>query len=609
LNAFYQPAGAFYRGNGRCDFSVWAPLKEKVELLIVQPQTRRYPMQKNEQGYWTLSVDDTPPGTEYFFVLDGNEQRPDPASLSQPSGVHGPSAIADRTFDWHDDNWTGLQRQDLIIYELHTGTFSPERNFEGIIRRLDYLQALGITAIELMPVAQFPGSRNWGYDGVYPFAVQHSYGGVQGLKQLVDAAHRAGIAVILDVVYNHMGPEGNYLGDFAPYFTDKYKTPWGKALNFDDAWCDGVRSYFIQNALMWLDEFHIDGLRLDAVHAIWDFGAHHFIQELREEVAALEKRTGRTKIIIAEFDLNNTRYVSPVDKGGYGLDAQWIDEFHHALHSVLTGETNGYYEDFGKLFHIEKAFRDTYVYNGIYSTHRKKTFGSAVVENDYDQFVAFAQNHDQIGNRLLGDRLSASLSFEALKLAAATVLLSPYIPLLFMGEEYGEKNPFLFFCSYESPELVETVRKSRKEEFAYFRFEGNFPDPQDEDSFNQCQLSWNQTQGQAATLLLFYKTLIALRKTHPVLLNRKRNSLKVQAFPNDVLLVERSAGGEQLFLFFNFSKQPQSCQPGLPVAAGKLFDSAAEEWNGPGPLSPSLLQAGDSLQLQPESVVVFEKIN
>lgn len=566
-------------------------------------------MQKNEQGYWTLSVDDTPPGTEYFFVLDGNEQRPDPASLSQPTGVHGPSAVADRTFNWHDDNWTGLQRQELIIYELHTGTFSPEHHFQGILRRLDYLQALGITAIELMPVAQFPGSRNWGYDGVYPFAVQHSYGGVQGLKQLVDAAHRAGIAVILDVVYNHMGPEGNYLGDFAPYFTDKYKTPWGKALNFDDAWCDGVRSYFIQNALMWLDEFHIDGLRLDAVHAIWDCSAHHFIQELREEVAALEKRTGRTKIIIAEFDLNNTRYVNPVDKGGYGLDAQWIDEFHHALHSVLTGETNGYYEDFGKLSHIEKAFRDTYVYNGIYSPHRKKTFGSAVVENDYDQFVAFAQNHDQVGNRLLGDRLSASLSFEALKLAAAAVLLSPYIPLLFMGEEYGEKNPFLFFCSYESPELVETVRKSRKEEFAYFRFEGNFPDPQDEDSFNQCQLSWNHTQGQAATLLLFYKTLIALRKTHPVLLNRKRNSLKVQAFPNNVLLVERSAGGEQLFLFFNFSKQQQSCQPGLPVAAGKLFDSAAEEWNGPGPLSPALLQAGDSLQLQPESVVVFEKIN
>ncbi len=609
MNPFYQPVGAFYQDDGRCDFRVWAPLKEQVELLLLQPEEKVYAMEKDEGGYWSVTINNARPGIPYFFVLDKTMQRPDPASVEQASGVHGPSTVARRSFSWHDDDWTGIERQDLLIYELHTGCFTAAHTFTGIISKLDYLQQLGITAIELMPVGQFPGNRNWGYDGVYPFAVQYSYGGIDGLKQLVDAAHRAGIAVLLDVVYNHLGPEGNYLADYGPYFTDAYKTPWGRALNFDGAWCDGVRNYFLQNALMWLDEFRIDGLRLDAVHAIRDHSAHHFIQQLHEEVNALEKRTGRRKLLIAEIDLNNVRYIQPVNKGGYGLDAQWIDEFHHALHSVLSGETNGYYEDFGKCMHIEKAFRDTYVYNGIYSPHRKRVFGSASVNNAFDQFVVFAQNHDQVGNRLLGDRLTGIVSFEALKLAAATVLLSPYIPLLFMGEEYGEKNPFLFFCSYESDELVEIVRKARKEEFAYFHFNSNFPDPQAEDCFRQSTLSWNTEEEHAAILLRFYQTLIAFRKTQPAMQYRGRDGLKVHPVENDVLLAERFHDNQHIYQVFNFSKQQQHYLPAWNNAAGKVFDSAAAEWLGPGATGVSVLQAGQELLLQPESVVVYEKIN
>ena len=333
----------------------------------------------------------------------------------------------------------------MIIYELHTGTFSPAHDFEGILQRLDYFVELGITAIELMPLAQFPGDRNWGYDGVFPFAVQHSYGGAAGFRRLVDAAHAKGIAVIVDCVYNHFGPEGNYLGQYGPYFTDKYKTPWGDALNFDDAWSDGVRNYFLQNARMWLEDFQVDALRLDAVHAIKDFSAITFLQELRQLAAEIERTTGCKKLLIAEMDLNDPRYINPPDKGGYGLNGQWIDEFHHALRTLLTGDRSAYYEDFGTIEQLEKAFRHTYVYDGIYSAYRKRHFGGHAGNNPYDQFIVFAQNHDQVGNRALGDRLTNILSFEQLKLAAATVLLSPYVPLLFMGEEYGERRPFQFF--------------------------------------------------------------------------------------------------------------------------------------------------------------------
>jgi maltooligosyltrehalose trehalohydrolase len=597
----YPEVGAFAEGSATF-FVVWAPTRKQVELVI---EGQPHLMDRDERGYWRMKIKDAKPGMLYQYRLDNEKTLPDPASISQPQGVQGPSAVADRSFAWTDSSWTGLALSEMIVYELHAGTFTAAGNFEGVISKLSYLKDLGVNAIELMPVSQFPGTRNWGYDGVFPFAVQHSYGGMHGLKQLVDEAHRQGIAVILDVVYNHLGPEGNYFGKYGPYFTDKYKTFWGKAINFDDAWCDGVRNFYWQNALMWLNDFHIDGLRLDAVHAIWDFSARHFIEELRTKVNVLDTQTGRKKILIAEFDLNNPRYINPLSKGGYGLDGQWIDEFHHALHAVVTGERDGYYEDFGEVSHIAKALRDSYVYTGQYSEHRKKHFGTLPVDNPCHQFVVFSQNHDQIGNRLLGDRLTTKLSFEGLKLMAAAYLLSPHVPLLFMGEEYGEKNPFQYFISHTDKELVHAVREGRKKEFAYFGWKEEVPDPQDEKTFRQCVLSWKPDD----VLLNYYKWLIAFRKTRKAMQNKERNSVIVLPVSNKILCFERIFGQDQLLVVLNFGKEKGSVKQPFTNSIRKIFDSSSKTWNGPGEVSPETLSAAESFFIHPESVLIFEVIN
>jgi maltooligosyltrehalose trehalohydrolase len=543
----------------------------------------------------------------YSYLLDGTATFPDPASRSQPQGVHGPSAIADPSFSWSDADWKGIALGDMIIYELHVGTFTEQGDLEGVISKLDYLRALGVNTIELMPVTQFPGKRNWGYDGVYPFAVHHDYGGVKGLKKLVNEAHRHGIAVILDVVYNHLGPEGNCFREYGPYFTGRYKTFWGEAINFDDAGCDGVRHFFWQNALMWLDEFHVDGLRLDAVHAIWDFGASHFVEELAGKVAALEEDNERQKVLIAELDLNAPRYINPTFKGGYGLDGQWIDEFHHALHSLVTGETNGYYEDFGEPIHLARSLRDSYVYTGQYSTHRKRCFGVVPKDNPYSQFVVFGQNHDQVGNRMLGDRLSASISFEALKLVAAAVLLSPHVPLLFMGEEYGEKKPFQYFISHTDEELVANVRKGRREEFGHFNWEGEVPDPQAEETFRQCKLSWNdKSDPLAATLLSFYKYLIAFRYERFAMKGKERNAVHVYDPVGKVIAFERRCGPDTLVIIMNFDKVKASVTLPVSRTGKKIFDSSAMEWKGPGEVAGAQIAGDQSVMMNAESVVVFE---
>src|SRR5688572_5668450 len=509
-----HPIGALVQPYGSCHFHVWAPQAESVSLEISEPEKRLLPMEQTEFGYWFTTLPEIHPDTRYTFKINKATERPDPASFFQPDGVHKASALVDHhAFSWTDQDWKGIPLEKLIIYELHTGTFTEQQSFEGIISKLDYLAELGINCIEIMPVAQFPGNRNWGYDGVYPFAVQNSYGGPDGLKKLVDACHQKGISVVLDVVYNHMGPEGNYLNDFGPYFTDKYKTPWGSALNFDDADCDGVRNFFIQNALMWLRDYHIDALRLDAVNAIMDFSAHHFLQELSEEVTKLTEQTGREYLLIAESDLNDVRMINPIEKGGYGMHAQWNDDFHHALHALVTGEKAGYYADFGKIDDLAKAFQDTFVFNGNYAPHRRKSYGNSAAENPAEQFVVCAQNHDQVGNRMPGDRLSETLSLEALKLVAATYLLSPYIPMLFMGEEYGEKNPFQYFISHTDKDLVKAVQEGRKNEFKSFKYAGEVPDPQSEETFRRSMLSWNYRDGEPAALFNFYKKLIGLRKT------------------------------------------------------------------------------------------------
>ncbi len=597
-----------------CHFSVWAPEVTNVRLKLVTPSEQIISMERDAFGYWTAQATEVQEDTRYFYELDGELARPDPASLSQPDGVHGPSAVVNlHDFAWTDAGWEGIAMEEMVIYELHVGTFTSEGTFDPIINRLDYLLDLGVNTIELMPVAQFPGSRNWGYDGVYPFAVQSSYGGARGLQRLVNACHQKGMAVLLDVVYNHMGPEGNYLADFGPYFTDKYNTPWGKALNFDDAYCDGVRTFFLQNALMWLNDFHIDGLRLDAIHAIKDMGAKHFLQELSEAVDALEQKNNRKYVLIGECDLNDPKYINSYEKGGYGLSGQWIDEFHHAIHALMTGEKNGYYADFGEFHHLAKAFEKTYVYDGIYSPHRKRTFGGSAEKNPYDQFVVFSQNHDQVGNRMLGERLSSLVSFEALKLIAGCVVLSPCVPMFFMGEEYGEENPFLYFVSHTDPQLVAAVQEGRAREFSAFQKEGKTtPDPQAESTFQKSKLSWNYQEGKRAKLLDFYKKLLQIRKNQPAFQNFSRKGTKVHAVGERLLMLHRQAIGSDpacCICVMNFDKAPASFTINTDGKTfQKILDSAEENWEGTGSDAPATLQQNDgSGSIMPESILVYQE--
>jgi maltooligosyltrehalose trehalohydrolase len=563
------PIGALYAPDVT-EFIVWAPFRRTVELLA----GASHALVQDDRGYWRVEVP-VKAGCRYTFRLDGKVTCPDPASLWQPEGVHGPSAVVDLSgYRWKDEGWTGVTMANMILYELHVGAFTASHDFDGVIRKLDYLAELGINAIELMPPAQFPGTRNWGYDGVYPFAVQHSYGGVDGFRRLVDAAHQRDIAVVVDVVYNHLGPEGNYLLQYGPYFTDNYRTPWGGAVNFDDAWSDGVRNFFLQNARMWLEDYRVDALRLDAVHAIKDFSAIPFVQQLKELATEIEVRTGRRKLVIAELDLNDPRYIHPPAKGGYGLDGQWVDEFHHALRALLTGERSAYYEDFGEIGHLEKAFRNTYVYDGVYSPYRHRVFGGHADGCPYEQFVVFDQNHDQVGNRACGDRLTEHLAPAQLKLAAAVVLLSPYVPLLFMGEEYGERNPFPFFVSFEDPALIEAVREGRAAEFRGFAGEGlTIPDPEAEKTFESAVLSWEVD----VSLLDYYKELIQLRKTRPALQGRARDTMVVHPAVGSVLMLERKIVNDHVFIFFNFGAEAVRVSGLTQISLRRVFGSGEGE--------------------------------
>ncbi len=503
----------------------WSPLATSAGIEV--SEKGYFPLEKREYGYWEGVFPSIEAGDRYMVVIDEKQKIPDPASLCQPDGVHEASRVLDTSsFLSADTSWKGPALADLIIYELHTGTFSPEGTFKGIINKLDYLCDLGINAIELMPVARFPGSRNWGYDGVYPFAVHDAYGGPQELARLVSACHEKGIAVILDVVYNHLGPEGNYLPLAAPYFTDKYRTPWGSAVNFDDTWCNGVRRYFIENALMWLRDFDIDGLRLDAVHAIWDFGAKHFLAEMAESVERLNLYNGKNHFLIAECDLNDVKFITPQAEKGIGLDAQWCDEFHHALHARLTGERTGYYSDFGNSKSMADSFNKAYVYDGKYSFFRKRIFGSSTEGIPGSRFIVCTQNHDQIGNRMLGERLSSLLDYESLKLAAGAMFFSPFVPMLFMGEEYGEEAPFLYFTSHGDKNLIEAVREGRKKEFSDFMSGKGPPDAQSEDTFQRSMLGWNYNGDEKKKKLLdYYKKLISVKKAHPALRPGSRDNV------------------------------------------------------------------------------------
>lgn len=602
--------GAVYLEDGRCRFCVWSPDAEKVEVRIVSPSERIVPLERGDRGYHQATIEGIEPGSLYLYRLDGGKQRPDPASRFQPQGVHGPSQVIHPHFEWKDADWFGLRLEDYIIYELHVGTFTAEGTFDAIVLHLDELKDLGVTAIELMPVAQFPGIRNWGYDGVFPFAVQNSYGGPEGLGRLVNACHQQGLAVVLDVVYNHLGPEGNYLGDFAPYFTERYRTPWGAAINFDGSHSDEVKRFFTENALYWITEFHIDALRLDALHAILDLSARPFLEELATAVREQAERIGRRVYLIAESDLNDTKLIRSQESGGYGLDAQWNDDFHHALHTLLTGEHGGYYQDFGKIAHLAKAFTEGYVYSGQYSAYRRRRHGNSSQMLTARKFVVCSQNHDQVGNRMFGKRLSQLVSLEELKLAATAVLLSPFIPLLFMGEEYGEPAPFPYFVSHSDPALVEAVRRGRQEEFAAFTWKGEPSDPQDEATFLQAKLNPKLRQeGQHKVLLDFYKELIRLRHTFPALKLLSKDHMEVAGHEKDkILLVRRWSADNEVFMAFHFGNDVAP----LTVAAregrwNKVLDSTEHRWQGNGPAVPGRLQSeGEvTLSLGPKAFVLF----
>ncbi|MFQ5816645.1 MAG: malto-oligosyltrehalose trehalohydrolase [Terriglobia bacterium] len=605
--------GARYLGNGRCRFLVWAPRAETIEVRLVAPQERTVTMERQARGYHQAVLESAEPGSLYLYRLDGHKERPDPASRFQPQGVHGPSQVVDPSaFTWEDADWSGLPLEDLFFYELHVGTFTPEGTLDAVIPWLDELKELGVTAVELMPVAQFPGERNWGYDGVYPFAVQNSYGGPESLKKLVNACHRRGLAVVLDVVYNHLGPEGNYLGEFGHYFTDVYKTFWGPALNFDGAESDEVRRFFSENALYWVREFHIDALRLDAVHAIVDSSARTFLEELGARVHEEAKQLHRRVYVIPESASNDTRLIRLREQGGYGLDAQWNDDFHHALHALLTGERTGYYQDFGEPWHLVKAFREGYVYSGEYSAFRRHRHGHSSRHIPAHRFVVFAQNHDQVGNCRFGERLSQLASFEGLKLAAGVVLLSPFLPLLFMGEEYGELAPFQYFVSHSDPDLIAAVRKGRREEFAAFGWTGEVPDPQDEATFGRSKLQRElRGQGQHRVLVEFYQELSRLRREHPALARRSKEEMDVVGYEAEkVLLVRRWHGDAQACAVFNFGDARPSLR--LPFPAGrwrKRLDSAEERWCGNGSSLPVALHSpGEiSLTLNPKAFVLFTR--
>ncbi|MGE5567576.1 MAG: malto-oligosyltrehalose trehalohydrolase [Rhodospirillales bacterium] len=594
----FRRIGSTPSNHDYCEFRVWAPLADSVDLHILPPSERIAPMAPEGGGYFFARLDGVTPGARYRYRLNGGLERADPASRFQPEGVSGPSGVVFSDFPWTDRGWAGIPLEKYILYELHTGTFSREGTFAGIIPYLDELKRLGVTAIELMPVAQFPGGRNWGYDGVFPFAAQNTYGGPRKLMALVDACHARGLAVVLDVVYNHLGPEGNYLGDFGPYFTDRYRTPWGDAVNFDGPGSDDVRAYFISNALEWVTDFHFDALRLDAVHAIYDSSAYPFLQELADAVHRRAAELNRRIYVIAESDLNDARLIRPAELGGYGLDAEWADDFHHALHALLTGERQGYYEDFGRVHDLETAFTTAHVYDGRYSPYRRRRHGNSAAGLPPSKFVVCAQNHDQIGNRRLGERMSRLVGFESLKLAAATVLLSPYIPLLFMGEEYGETAPFQYFVSHTDEELVEAVREGRRREFEAFAWRGEVPDPQSERTFLDSRLNHAlKDQGQHRLLYEFYNELIGIRKrlfSTP----GKRGIRTYASEPEGILLVERATSAETVLLL-HFGERPVSFAFPLAGEWRVVIDSSSERWGGPrGAQPPRVLAAHSAVLLE-----------
>ena len=600
---------------GGCRFRVWAPERQEVGLRVYDhpaPEAdrgdgqpgRTIAMQKDAGGYFFADVPGAGDGTRYHYLID-DVFYPDPASALQPDGVYESSAVVDhRLFLWNDDSWHAPSFAQLIFYELHVGTFTPEGTFDAIIPRLGELASLGINALELMPVAACSGERNWGYDGTFLYAVQEVYGGPTGLKRLVDAAHSLGIAVFLDVVYNHLGTEGNCLEAFGPYFTEQYHTPWGKAINYDGAWSDGVRAFIAGNAVYWAEHFHIDGLRLDAIHEIYDRNAVSIWDDLHSAVSEFWKRSGRRCYLAAESDTNDPRVVQPVSSGGRGFDAQWMDDFHHSLYVLLHPEGWKNYKDFGGIEQLAKAYAQGFVHTGEYLGFRHRRHGASAAGISGEKFIVFNQNHDLPGNRPGGERLPSLVGMDTLRLAAAVVLLSPYIPMLFMGEEYGEDTPFFFFTDYQEPVTSKGQVEGRRQQFAAFGFEGEVPDPQDPELFEQSKLHWEKRfLAVHGALLDWHRDLIKLRRTHSLLADLSKRFLRADVLGPAGLSVYRYSadGGQHLVCLYNFSHS-ETLSVSLGYAAVKDGTWRQLLGSDAGPDVP----AGGVVRLLPQGVAVYE---
>jgi maltooligosyltrehalose trehalohydrolase len=580
--------GAFVQRDGSVRWRVWAPKADRVDVILFTGDAQTdHTMIREERGWFSFIKDKVLNGQRYTYRLNGGPGYPDPASRWQPDGVNQPSAVL-RTdeFTWSDERWKGVSREDLVFYELHVGTFTSEGTFEAIISRLPALRDLGVTAVEIMPVGQFSGTRNWGYDGVHPYAPQHSYGGPHGLQRLVNACHLQGLAVFLDVVYNHIGPEGSYLGEYGPYFTDHYRTPWGAAVNYDGRGSHAVREFILDNVRMWLEEYRFDGLRLDAVHAIYDLGARHILQDIKETADSVARERGRQIHIVAESDLNDIRLLLPPQKGGYGIDAQWSDDFHHLMHVALTGERQGYYEDYGAPEQFPQLLESTFVLNGCYSAHRGRRHGGPDGGLPGDRFVVSIQNHDQVGNRAGGERLGTLITPAAQRLAASLLLLAPHLPLLFMGEEYGEEHPFQYFCSFSDPKLIDAVRNGRRREFEAFHANGvDVPDPQAETTFAASHLTWLWKSDQHKSgLRRLYQDLLHARREWPALRDYSRRSARILPDNQSGVILELIRGGHRpdvggtIQALFNLTAQPQITPVRSPATV--LWTSEAEHYHG-----------------------------
>jgi maltooligosyltrehalose trehalohydrolase len=534
-------------------FQVWSPKAKQVRVATDDGQ---FPMQPRPNGWWRAAVPSAGPGTRYAFRIDDGPERPDPRSAYQPEGPHARSCVVDHaSFRWSDAGFQARPLSSAVIYELHLGTFTETGTFVSAIERLDHLVDLGVTHVELLPVAEFDGDRGWGYDGVDLFAPNHEYGEPDDLKRLVNACHERGLAVLLDVVYNHLGPSGNYLREFGPYFSDRHHTPWGEAINFDGPYSDEVRRFFCDNALMWMRDYHFDGLRLDAVHAIVDTSAIPFLEQLALEVEQLEAHLGRHLVLIAESDLNDPRLVRSRESGGMELDAQWSDDFHHALHAVLSGETSGYYADFGAVSDLAKAFQQPFLYAGDASQFRRRAHGRPPTDLPAHRFLGYMHNHDQIGNRAEGDRLASGIDPELAMVGAALMLLSPYVPMLFQGEEWRASSPFQYFVNFGDEELNQAVREGRRKEFMAFGWpKEQIADPTDEATFQRSKLRWSElAEDNHAKVFAWYKRLIQLRREVPALTDGRLELVSSQCDEERRwLLVERGP----VAILANLADQP-----------------------------------------------------